>query len=519
MKKNIELVFLTVVMGIVISGCGGGGSSGYETSTPVNDIPTIAPSTNADYMSSYENSKTSIYIDYYLDLPNLGNLLRAAIAYIDADGDGDIDVFIGTGASLIEGEVDSVLALNDGSGKFTASTAEFPDGMPPATHARKTLVSDFNGDGLKDMLILDHGFDAEPFPGNQMKLIIQNSLGSFTWSKLPEIGFFHGGAAGDIDNDGDIDIFAGGFDPFFYINDGSASFTKVDTTFDKVFTAELIDVDKDGFIDLLVGAHEREGDETSIYWGNATGKYTSASRTVLPALAPMGVILDFDVEDTDGDGDRDLIINRTRDGDDGGGLGFYIGRTIQLLQNNGNRDFTDITATNIDNPGSATDEWFPWLRVEDIDGDGDMDIRPDDASRFFEYINDGTGKFRKKELILFPEALFDDRNTWYAVEYNQNTAYCNGVYDNSIPAFVWIKNGVSGTTQVEYSVIDNTIDISYDDKRIKETMLMYDYEVLTTAIEITYDNGSISSGNRKWFKSQVDAENFLATYGEPSCFE
>lgn len=279
--------------------------------------------------------------------------------------------------------------------------------MPPATHARKTLVSDFNGDGLKDMLILDHGYDADPFPGSQPKLIIQDSLGMFSWSKLPQIGFNHSGAAADIDRDGDIDIFIADHEhvsthnkPYFYVNDGNANFTKVDTILEDdsvyvVYSAELIDVDNDGFIDLLVGSHEREGADTSIYWGNSEVKYTNTHKTVLPVFPSMGAILDFDVEDIDGDGDRDLIVNRTRDGDDGGGLDFYVGRTTQLLKNNGNRTFTDITSTNIDNPGGDTDEWFEWLRAQDFDGDGDVDIRPDNAAFGFEYNNDGSGNFTK----------------------------------------------------------------------------------------------------------------------------
>lgn len=400
MKKNTGLVLITIFTSIVMFGCGGGGSSGDDggnTPTPTPPTDTIIPSDNADHMSSYENSKTSIYINY-ADLPIDGAMLKDAIAYLDADGDGDIDVFMGTGEYLLQGEVDSVLSINDGTENFTASTSEFSDNMPPATHARKTLVSDFNGDGLKDMLIIDHGFDADPFPGSQVKLIMQDSLGTFSWSKLPEVGFFHGGAAADIDNDGDIDIFITDAVSFFYINDGNANFAKVETLFDgseQVSIAELIDVDKDGFVDLLTGDNERFGENTSIFWGNSTGKYGVSNRTILPSMPPMGAISDFDVEDIDGDGDRDLVLNRTRDGDDGGELVYGVGRTTQILRNDGNRNFIDITSTNIDNPGGDTDQWFPWLRVQDFDGDGDMDIRPDNAALGFEYINDGTGNFIK----------------------------------------------------------------------------------------------------------------------------
>ena len=381
-------------------GCGGGSGD----SVSVVNLG-ITASADADTNSSYENSKTDIYIQYSsIPKPAGTGNLSDAIAYLDADGDGDTDVFLATGEYLLVGEVNSILALNDGAENFTSSTAEFNNSMPPATHARKSIVSDFNNDGLQDIFVFDHGYDANPFPGSQPKLILQNAVGSFTWSKLTDqTGFHHGGAAADIDNDGDIDIFVGGFDPFFFVNDGNATFTKTDNRFDnsmaKIFAAELIDVDKDGFVDLLIGAHERDGDKTSVYWGSTTGSYSTSSRMVIPAVTYFGAILDFDAEDVDGDGDRDLIVNRTRDGDDGVAKGFYQGRTVQLLLNNGSRSFTDVTATNIDYPGGDADSWFPWIRAQDIDSDGDIDFGPDDAGRGFGYVNDGSGVFSITLLV------------------------------------------------------------------------------------------------------------------------
>jgi len=356
----------------------------------------IAPSSNPDARSSYTNSKADIHIDYYL-IPsgaNSGNL-RDAIAYLDANGDGFTDVFMATGEFMLQGEVNSILAINDGSQNFISSTAEFNDNMPPATHARKAIVSDFNNDNLDDVFVFDHGFDSDPYPGNNPKLIIQNSMGSFTWSKLlDQTGFHHGGAAADVDNDGDIDVFVGGFEPFFYVNDGQGNMTKVDNRFDrsisKIFTAELIDVDSDGFIDLLVGAHEQDGDNTSIYWGSTTGSYSSNLRTVIPAFANYGTILDFGVEDLNGDGRKDLVVNRTG----GGNSNFYVGVRIQLLTQTANRKFIDDT-NQIDNPGLDSDEWFPWIRVQDMDNDGDLDIFSDNLNIGFDLINDGSGNFTR----------------------------------------------------------------------------------------------------------------------------
>ena len=354
----------------------------------------------ADAGSSYRNSRTDAWIEFR-SIPSGG--FDMARAYLDADGDGDTDLFLGTGEWLSEGEIDSEMYINNGYGSFSLDQSVFDGSPPPATHARKSLTADFNGDGLNDVLILDHGYDAPPFPGSNPKLVIQDSPGSFSWSRLPDKGFHHGGAAGDIDNDGDIDIFVAEWFPFFYINDGSGVFTRDDTRIDSsiptMFTAELIDVDMDGFIDLLVGGHEREGAETTIYWGSSAGSYRASEKTVLLAASPFGVVLDIDAEDIDRDGDRDLVLNRTRDGDDGDGLGFYVGRRTQLLIHDGNRGFTNGTGQ-IDDPGNDTDIWFPWIRLQDIDADGDIDIVPDDKAVGYVYLNDGLGGFIRTLLPL-----------------------------------------------------------------------------------------------------------------------
>ncbi len=382
---------LLVIVGFTLASC----SKDDDSSVKLVNLG-ISASSDADAGSSYTNAKTDIYINYY-NIPSDGNSgsLRDAIAYLDANGDGYTDVFMATGDYLLEGEVNSILALNDGSDAFYWSTAEFNDNMPPATHARKSIVSDFNNDGLQDIFVFDHGYDANPFPGSTPKLIIQDSKGSFSWTKLEEVGFFHGGASADIDNDGDIDIFVGGHDPFFYINDGLANFTKVEDRYDqsvsKVFIAELIDVDKDGYADLLVGAHEQDGDNTSIYWGSSKGSYSKSLRTIIPEVDGYGTILDFDAEDLDGDGDKDLVVNRTG----GGNSNFYVGRRMQLLIHDGNRNFTDNTSQ-IDNPGLDTESWFPWVRLQDIDNDNDIDIFCDNSSIDFVLYNNGNGNFTRQ---------------------------------------------------------------------------------------------------------------------------
>lgn len=359
----------------------------------------IRPVANADARSSYTNSKADIMISYDaipLDPPVTGDL-RDAIAYIDANGDQITDVFFGTGRFDYEEEFDCILAINDGNQMFTTTTTPFGGNMPKATHARKSIVSDFNNDGLQDVMVLDHGLDRDPFPGNNPKLIIQNSVGLFSWTRLTDqTDFHHCGAAADIDNDGDVDVFVGGGDPFFYINDGNANFTLAKDRSDPsgyptIYTSELIDVDQDGFVDLLVGAFEFDDEPTAIYWGSEYGAYGPGKRTILPVFDGYGTPLDFDAEDLDKEGDRDLVVNRAG----GGNNNFYIGSRVQLLMNNGDRTFQDAT-NKIDMPTlTDPDLWFPWIRLIDYDQDGDLDILPDDLSIPYKLVNDGNGNFTR----------------------------------------------------------------------------------------------------------------------------
>ena len=384
----------------------------------------LSPSANAEMGCSYLNWNPAA--DFRVDkccfpdaaatnidngvLSQLHGDLRDAVAYMDMNNDGLTDIFMATGKFLSEEEVSCFVILKDPSDPngspegWSYNSEPFDGNLPPATHARKTIKADFNGDGLMDILVLDHGFDSDPFPGNNPKLILQDSAGHFSWQRLTQrTGFHHCGASADIDHDGDQDVFVGGSDQFFLINDGNANFQVATDRFDErittTYTAEMRDVDQDGFVDLLVAGSEGESlpgyienEEPRILWGNSMGAYTLDESTLLPPVAGYGTTVDFDMEDIDNDGDIDLILNRT-----GGSDNFYQGIRVQLLTNEGNRMFIDASS-NIDNPGTASDDWVTWLRVQDIDGDGDLDIFSDnlDGPASIDLLNDGNGNFTRQ---------------------------------------------------------------------------------------------------------------------------
>jgi len=403
MPKAIVWFGICMMIAIGFVACGdSNSSSGGDTAETLN--LNISANPNVDLTSSYTLHKTTLYVDYNAITTQTG--FKLAIAYADINHDGKIDVFLSAGDATTNRTPVQVL-MNNGSNIFSAQTASVITNVEPGVvHPRKALTGDYNGDGWPDVFVIGHGYDQPPFPGEYPLLFLSNGNGTLRYVSGFEslVGFHHGGASADIDADGDIDIFvADNNAPFFLINDGHGNLTKdtsrltTEINGKPFFTAELIDIDKDGYVDLIVGGHEHEGMPTTIYWGSSSGTYKPANKTVLPAVSGWGVVLDFAVEDINGDGLKDLIINRT------GSTNFYVGRYIQILRQTAIRHFSDETASRL--TMYTTLSWFPWLRVQDIDGDGYPDIFIDDkrfCSGQCAWRNNGSGIFSSYTGTITP---------------------------------------------------------------------------------------------------------------------
>ena len=330
-----------------------------------------------------------------------------AVVYADLDQDGDTDLFYAPLNRTLN-PLPPEVHLSDGTDNFQFAPG-FLGPAPPATvHARKALPGDFNGDSRPDIFVLASGFDREPFPGEDNYVLLSSDQGYVPGVGLDSIvGYHHGGASADIDADGDLDVFVteNFTGPFFLLNDGSGHFRK-DTERIRninyragIYTAELVDVDRDGYVDLLVAGHEYSGFRAQVLWGNESGVYDGAGATALPEAPGNGVVVDIDVADTDGDGDRDIVLNRTGDP---GGAGFYRGYYVQLLVQTGPRSFVDLTTDLFENNQEPEAEWFDWLRIYDVDDDGDHDVVVDDVESFSTqarrdllWENDGSGGFTR----------------------------------------------------------------------------------------------------------------------------
>ena len=265
--------------------------------------------------------------------------------------------------------------------------------------ARKVITGDYNGDGWPDFFVSPHGIDTPPFPGEAPQLFLSNGDGTLHFAPGMEslVGFHHAAASADVDGNGTVDIVLGDAPSRLLLNDGTGRFsvntsrlpTRSGAESSFFFTAELADVDGDGYVDLLTAGHEHEQMPTVVYWGGANGLYRQSRSTTLPPVADMGTCLDFIVEDIDHDGRRDVLVNRT------GSTQSYVGRTIQVLRQTAAREFADESAARI--TMDKTLPPFDFFRGQDINGDGHVDILLDDkhemASGQYAWTNNGAGVF------------------------------------------------------------------------------------------------------------------------------
>lgn len=252
------------------------------------------------------------------------------------------------------------------------SSPSIYDLQPGLVQVRKNVLADLNNDKKNEIVLFSSGYDAMPFPGDVIGIfhVDQKKYQYLT----NDIGYFHGGATGDINNDGLVDIvaYSGGsavipVHPTAYINKGNGNFELsnhlfkgFNTSDDNYYTVELFDINKDGLLDLFLGG---SGKLNIIIQKNK--EFVRQEFTAIPLAKDLEVI-DIAFLDFNWDGNMDVLTMSNKNG--------YQGYELSLFQNTGTA-FIDSTSKYFNSySGVGKNSWIKWIHLFDYDKDGDLDV-------------------------------------------------------------------------------------------------------------------------------------------------
>jgi enediyne biosynthesis protein E4 len=191
------------------------------------------------------------------------NYEDTAASFFDADGDGDLDLLVGSGGNEKEDQANykNRLYLNNGKGIFTKSKSNIP-----TTNNNVSVIAanDFDNDGDIDVFIGSRSVPGIYGIAPKQLLLENDGKGNFTnvtnkkAFKLNEVGMITDAVWEDIDNDGKKDLIVVGdwMAPTIFKNTGRrlAEYKSNLTNYPGFYNAiSCVDLNNDGKKDLILG--------------------------------------------------------------------------------------------------------------------------------------------------------------------------------------------------------------------------------------------------------------------------
>ncbi len=277
----------------------------------------------------------------------------SSAAFFDGDGDGDLDLFICNYVGF--GRADNPACFAPGGARDYCGPQVFPaapdrylrndngvfvDATIDAGFARAfgrglgVRALDVNGDGAMDLIVANDGDPNQLWINQGDGAFVDDGLiagAAYNADGQPEAGM--GVAAGDVDGDGDDDIFLShllGETNTLLVNDGKGRF--VDRTNAARlggpsrpwtgFGTALVDIDLDGVLDIVVvnggvaihGATDAAwpyDQPNQLFRGRGDGTFADETKASVINVGPNRTSRGLAVGDLDRDGDVDLVVANT----------------------------------------------------------------------------------------------------------------------------------------------------------------------------------------------------------------
>ena len=271
--------------------------------------------------------------------------------FVDVDHDGDLDLL------LVGGDSDRVYR-NNLDGTFSEEARAL--GLGAHSGGRDAAFGDFDGDGRIDLLVA--------YEGDGIVLYRNSSGAARRFADVTAASGLTGGPGArgvtvtDYDNDGLLDVLvlrAGGGPAELWRGAPDGAFTRdrrSDAALASLATAPdaratFVDVDNDGWLDLLVAGTRpaRAGGRTlALLRNDGRGIFADASR-LLPAASRAAAVVPFDV---DGDGDQDLL------------LAVASGPSLLVNEGGNNRLSVQVTLNGLRNGSGKNNDFGIGARLE-----------------------------------------------------------------------------------------------------------------------------------------------------------
>lgn len=365
---------------------------------------------------------------------------------IDWNGDGLTDyidggsVFPAQPSASAYQPVKLKILINQGDGRFVDQAEQLiRPAAPGRYHFSECVSDDFNRDGRPDLFCVGGGADIPPYGGETSLYLLSAADGK--WDDRSDLlpqkpAFGHYAAVGRINGDGIPHLFVhnicGGSetDSYFLLNDGKGGLTQDKSRVPARLlggnciahiSSKFADLDGDGFEDMVLGSGHADGIKPAsslVVYNDRHGSFTGT-----PSPLPAGcfgdsnsIVPELTVADVNGDGQPDILLSATRL------QPFYQGGCIQVLINQGNRQFADESAARI---ASQPGAWVTQIKVIDINNDGYPDIVPALSGNLYYgsgclasgceslaqvLVNDGLGHFAALPFAL-PRVVSDYQDT------------------------------------------------------------------------------------------------------------
>lgn len=360
----------------------------------------------------------------------LGNVYTLHSADLQKNGRRDLILGMGIDTQNVTGPalIHIVRPTVDGTALIEVTRQLLGQGSLPATYGASQIVEgDFNRDDKPDIFIAAGGIDKPPLGGERNVLLVSNADGTLSdrSSTLPTAPDSTSRVTiGDINRDGIADLYVNNTPlptrSYFLIGKGDGTFDQAtdrlpsdvsaanESTFD---SALLVDLDEDGYPDLVLGSFGDGPGRSIILYNDGTGNFANRPRINLPfgVFGPTASTFGVIAMDIDGDGKSDLIVLSTQSGSLQD-----VGAAVQVLINQGNGVFVDESVARLGSSASRTNG-LTWthLRTADINGDGRLDFYATGHQKLDSngqvsltvpiiWLNNGNGTFTAVDSGIFP---------------------------------------------------------------------------------------------------------------------